>query len=558
MSNKVLLQRAIEAEGQSYPSGLSEAEIFEVFCANNILKNYDLTYEQVSDGIVDGPKDGGIDGLYCFINRMLICDDTDFNIFKSPVQIDVIIIQSKHQDSFKEAAVDKLSASLPMLFDLNQTPGTLSAAYNSDIIRIFGFYREAVGKLSQQFPTLNVKIFYCSKGDAANGAIRAKAEALTGRVNGLVNGPTKFEFLGADELYWLAQEQRRYVAELPTTNVPLFGGNSFVALCKISDYANFISDKDGSGALMTRLFEANVRDYQGDVDVNREIEDSLKNPEPGVDFWWLNNGVTIVADNAQFQNGRMIIENPLIVNGLQTSYELHRFPYLVDDSRHVLVRIIQESDPNRRDQIIKATNRQTAIKPSSLRATEPIHRRIEDYLAAHALYYDRRKNHYKNIGKPADRIISIDKLAQAVMTVLLSRPHDARARPTTLIKNDSDSYSEIFSENETTHPLDMYRVVAEILLLVERHFKSANPKIDRRYKNNLKFHTLMIAMWNAIGSKAVTAAAIAQVNPTTVNPQIIEDAARWVMAEFDAAGGDDRTAKDASFTDRLKANWTPS
>src|SRR5690606_12577223 len=125
---------------------------------------------------------------------------------------------------------------------------------------------------------------------------------------------------------------------------PLSGANSYVALCTLANYVNFISDEDGT--VLTRVFEANVRAYQGEVEVNKEIAASLASPTPGVDFWWLNNGVTIVADQAQFMNNRLTVENPLIVNGLQTSHELHKYaPSLsTDDKRMVLVRIIVETD----------------------------------------------------------------------------------------------------------------------------------------------------------------------------------------------------------------------
>ena len=59
-------------------------------------------------------------------------------------------------------------------------------------------------------------------------------------------------------------------------------------------------------------------------------------------------------------------------------------------------------------------------------ATDKIQRDIEDYLKSRGLFYDRRKNFYKNSGKPRDVIIDIPYLAQAVMAILLRRPDTAR------------------------------------------------------------------------------------------------------------------------------------
>ena len=198
--------------------------------------------------------------------------------------------------------------------------------------------------------------------------------------------------------------------ELAILGAPLSGENSYVALATLKDYTRFMMGEDDK--LLTQIFDANVRAYQGEIEVNKEIAVSLRDATNGVDFWWLNNGVTVVADNAQFMNNRLTIENPLIVNGLQTSYEIYKFGDELEerDTRKILVRVIVEKNRGRRDEIIRATNRQTGMKHSSFRSSEPIHKQIEDYLLDLGFYYDRRKNYYKREGKPAKKIISIDRL----------------------------------------------------------------------------------------------------------------------------------------------------
>jgi hypothetical protein len=260
-----------------------------------------------------------------------------------------------------------------------------------------------------------------------------------------------FSFLGAQQLYERSSIQKRLVVKLSTNGTPISGANSFVALCKLKDYLRFISDENDN--LITRIFEANVRAYQGEVEVNREIANSLEHPTEGVNFWWLNNGVTIVADEASYINNQLNIANPLIVNGLQTSHEIHAYASNLsqNDSRDILIRVIVETDPNRRDQIIRATNRQTSINSSSFRATEQVHREIEDYLLTLGFFYDRRKNYYKREGKLAAKIFSIDRVAQGVLAVLLQEPHTARARPTSAIKTEAN-YKRIFSGNKVQHP----------------------------------------------------------------------------------------------------------
>jgi hypothetical protein len=114
---------------------------------------------------------------------------------------------------------------------------------------------------------------------------------------------------------------------LTTTVVPfekLFstGDQSTVCLVKLTDFASrVLSTVDGH--LQTRFLEPNVRDYQGRANpVNTSIRTTLENPIPNEEFWWLNNGITILATSCGTSGDQLRVENPEIVNGLQTSHEI--------------------------------------------------------------------------------------------------------------------------------------------------------------------------------------------------------------------------------------------
>ena len=53
--------------------------------------------------------------------------------------------------------------------------------------------------------------------------------------------------------------------------------------------------------------------------VNGDILDTLNNRKENEDFWWLNNGITILCSSAIAIGKSITIENVQIVNGLQTS-----------------------------------------------------------------------------------------------------------------------------------------------------------------------------------------------------------------------------------------------
>lgn len=551
----ILLNSILQKEKPKYPAGLSDDELFEHYCADNILVNYDLDANEIESGLIDGPRDAGVDAAYVFVNTRWVAEDFGYDAIREPVELELYLIQSKNQDSFKESPVDKLASSLPLLLDHTKKPEELEPLFKKEVVSVCRTFLEAMDKLADKFPKISIRLFYCCKGGEPNDTTKAKAAALENTIKGMQFENVHFRFLGAQKLYERSAIQKVLVGKLSTTGTPLSGANSFVGLTKLRDYLKFITDD--SGSLVTRIFDANVRAYQGEVEVNREIALSLENPTAGVDFWWLNNGVTIVADETSYINNQLVIKNPLIVNGLQTSHEIHAFANTLPagDERSILVRVVVEQDPIKRDQIIRATNRQTSISSSSFRATEQVHREIEDYLLTLGYFYDRRKNAYKREGKPADKIISIDRLAQAILSVLLQEPHTARARPTSAIKIEAD-YKKIFSGDKTQQPLEMYGAAVRMLDHVERHFKSVEGIGSRIFRNNLKFHTLMVLGWALNQNANLPALRVAQLDLTKMTDTQVKKVADWVFTEFSLAGPEDKTAKDSAFTQRLKVNWS--
>jgi hypothetical protein len=57
--------------------GLSGVDSFEFFCADQFLKQYSMSDAEIISGLVDGGQDGGIDGFYFLLNRVLVSDNTD-------------------------------------------------------------------------------------------------------------------------------------------------------------------------------------------------------------------------------------------------------------------------------------------------------------------------------------------------------------------------------------------------------------------------------------------------------------------------------------------------
>ena len=464
-NSQQILDEVLSQQRQDLIPEISEQDYFEVFCAEQILKDFDLSYEEIQSGVVDGEHDGGVDSIYAFVNGELIYEDFDTSPFKKDVQIELHIIQSKTSGGFSEVPVNKLISLTRHLLRLDANYDQLPQ-YNSAVKAAIDNFRAAYRSLASRFPNLRICYYYASKkADAhVHANLQHKADELKQVAEELFQGAeVSVEFLGARKLLELARRRPKTTYELRVSK-SLSAINGHVVLSTLSEYNKFL--RGGGDKVKAELFESNVRDFQGATEVNAEIVNTLRN-EKTVEFWWMNNGVTILSSRATLNGDTVTIENPQIVNGLQTSTQIARHfqSESGDDPRNVMVKIVSSDNEETRDKIIKATNSQNAVQPATLRATDKVQRDIEETLKSTGLYYDRRKNFYKNEGKPADKIISIPLMAQAVMSIVLARPDTARARPSSLIK-DNTVYSQVFSE---AHPIGMYSNAAALRVGFETH-----------------------------------------------------------------------------------------
>ena len=526
---------------------MSLEDYFEFFSAEQITKDYSLTDEEILSGIVDGEHDGGIDAVYVFVNGDLIGEDPEVTGYKQNIKIDLIIVQSKSTGGFSEEPINKMNSSLGHLLDLDADFEQLSQ-YSSPVKNALDVFRKTYSELANKFPSLSIQMHYAAM-NASSGIhknLGLKRDEIVAKVKTKFHDASvSFAFSGAPELLALARKQPNQTFNLGFVGV-VPADNGYVALSYLRDYNRFL--RNGEEKVRHDLFDANVRDYQGSTEVNSEMGRTLTGQRE-VDFWWLNNGVTILANKATQAGNNVVIENPLIVNGLQTSFQIARYfdEGGGDDNRMVMVKIVSQEDEAVRDQIIKATNSQNVVPSASLRATDKVQRDIEDALKIGGYYYDRRKNYYKNQGRPAAKIVSIPLLAQAMMSLLRAEPNNARARPSSLIKDDQ-VYGSLFSEK---HPVGCYLSAADLIKRIEAALKT-RATFSAADRNNLRFYCLFwVAGW-AVKSTSLTARKVADLrDKDKVKDTDIKQAIDRVGTEFRKAGGTDKVAKGSEFKDKL-------
>ena len=451
-NTQVLLKEIIKREydDSQYPS--NESDFFELFSAAQVLKNYELSDDELEYGHVGAGNDGGCDSIYTFLNNSIVTDE-QVQTLTAPKDsiLELCIIQSKNTTSFKEDALMKWKTVCNNLLNLSNTIDGYANRYNENVIDSFKIFRDSYTKLITNRIKLHFSFYYVTLATELHPNVVNQAEELKGVIKGLFpNANIKVTFIDSEDLFSRYNVSADNQANLKLTEIPISPSqNSYVALVDLKTYFRFIVDENG--AMRKKLFESNVRDYQGKNNVNNCISESLNNAGRE-DFWWLNNGITILATEAILATNRELqISNPEIVNGLQTSTEICNYftshpDKLKDETRSVLVRIIVPENEEVRDNIIFATNNQTNIPKSSLRVTDPIHLKIEMYLKSRGLYYDRRKNYYKNQGKKPYEIVSVSFLGQCMITLFVKRPDHARARPSTLL-NDDSIYEKLYKDD---------------------------------------------------------------------------------------------------------------
>jgi AIPR protein len=205
----------------------------------------------------------------------------------------------------------------------------------------------------------------------------------------------------------------------------------------------------------------------------------------------------------------------------------------------VLVRVIVTTDSEIADRVIRATNSQIYIPPSQLKATEKIHRDIEDFMKKYELYYDRRKNHYKMQGKPIQRIVSIPELAQAVLAAALGRPADARARPSSVLNNDAE-YQKVFSDK---YPISLYPKAALLSRGCERYLGDHPDELSRKDKNNLRFYLMRRAFIRATKKKNAGVQDLADAAQDAFTATVMDVAYGECRENYLELGSSDQVAK---------------
>lgn len=233
------------------------------------------------------------------------------------------------------------------------------------------------------------------------------------------------------------------------------------------------------------IFDMNIREFLGQTGVNKKIYNTLMNKNERHNFFYYNNGITIICDkigttetkNTDIPNADAIIEinNPQIVNGCQTVNSIYEALKNIDPLKlneefadtFVMLKILEidkddESEKDLYNNIVRYTNSQNSIDDKTFTANNDIFKRIQSDFEARGfllLIKQSDKNSFKekykvitqlkskntdrlsrfglsSMKKVDDCFIPLDKMLQVFIS-FMNGGQDSFVKKNKILKSDS-------------------------------------------------------------------------------------------------------------------------
>ena len=500
----VLLDYVIDERiSKKIPSSKND-EVFELLAYEQILKEYDLPVEDLLMGSVDGKDDGGIDAIYCFVNGRLISEEKGAVLPKKNANLELYLITCKHKDSFKQEPLNNIFTSMQELMDFSKGNAEFDGKYNDSVLEKRGIFVSVYKKVAAILGNFSIRVIYACRGDAGKELsenIKARGRQIESLCGNYFSGCcASVEFWGATEILEAYRRKPDYSLSLPFEKL-LIHEEQMVVLVKLKDYFKFLTYDDGK--IRKYLFDSNVRDFMGISSVNEDIMASLTAIGNDEDFWWLNNGITILCSSAVPIGKSICLSNIQIVNGLQTSECIYRYfssSSVECDERSVLVKILSCWEKKVADDIIRSTNNQTSIFSASLRATDKVQEDIEDILKQNGMYYERRVNYYLNQGVEREKIYSPLYLASGYMALVLKRPYKACGLKQRFMRKE-DSYRKVFSDE---NDIKVWPIIAICMRKTDNYLETVRYNNGERFLKTYRYVVAFITISKLIGKFSYT------------------------------------------------------
>ena len=384
---------------------------FVYLCVKTML---DLEAREAFDCITEGGGDFGVDAIE-------VTEEADG-------EFTVTLFQAKYKTrldanaNFPEEGIHALINATQHIFDPQATLGAIN-----DRLRV---------KVEEARSMVRDGLIPRVRAIACNNGMKWNAQAQTAIDRAGFGNQVTWEHVNHDVLIGILQRPQQVDETLRLIGKAHVEDMNFSRVCigrmPVSEVAALMQ------AHGERLLERNIRRYLGlhGNRVNEGIQATLQAPEQSANFYFFNNGLTLVcsdfAYNAlQSSDYQVRVENLQIVNGgqtcmtiLKTAQTLAAQGQSLPADASVLVRIYKL--PKNNDdivlQITQATNSQNPVDLKDLRANDEIQRQLE--ASIHSLGYHYRRKRSDGAAKSTD--ISAGAAAEALLAVWRHAPHQAK------------------------------------------------------------------------------------------------------------------------------------
>ena len=474
----------------------SEELIFEEFINYCILNNHVIDSEKNFQELDTGTAKA-FDGIAIIVNNRLIITEEDLNTLihqNHILSVEFIFVQSKTSEGFKDADVAYFFTNVEN-FICNENCTIPEIAKFWDIKNIIfensHLFRKENPKCTLYYattsPTTNIS-------DDITETIEREISKL--KDTGLLSEEIIFNPLGVKQiqkLYRKIDSDLEATFRFPKNVTYTYDGeeiqSAYFGLVEINEYIKLLIDEETKG--VKNVFDDNIRDFLGldGNEVNSNMFNRLTSDSSQL-FGVLNNGITIVADEIKPVGEKFTLHNYQIVNGCQTSNVIFEaYKDLVEKNISIPLKIIATTDEITKNEIVKATNSQTGLKPEQLDALNTFHKMLEEYYKSQqnpnaiiSLHYERRSNQYRKDAIPQTKIINVSKQIKTVASMFLDNPHGVSGHYGTVAKKVKDL---IFREDDKLEP---YLVSSIMFYQIDLFFKK-----NKCYKmyTKMKWHILM-------------------------------------------------------------------
>ncbi|MCY4365682.1 MAG: AIPR family protein [Chloroflexi bacterium] len=153
------------------------------------------------------------------------------------------------------------------------------------------------------------------------------------------------------------------------------------------------------------LFSANLRDFLGSKGGARNVNNTIKTAAESASglFYIYNNGITIVSNKADHEDGTLKIQGISVVNGAQTTGSIHAAGRDKASNLSVAARVIVVDDEAMIPKVVTANNTQNAIVAWDRRSNNAVQIRLRKEFGDKGIEYVHRRD---NSRKPANSIFA--------------------------------------------------------------------------------------------------------------------------------------------------------